>query len=52
MYKGQVSRSGVKIDDISVAEAEKEVLFRSGTKFRVLSREKISGHNYIELEEL
>ena len=47
-----VSRSGVKIDDISVAEAEKEVLFRSGTKFRVLSREKISGHNYIELEEL
>ena len=47
-----VSKTGVKINDISVAEAEKEVLFRPGTKFRVMSREEVDGHNYIKLEEL
>lgn len=47
-----VSKSGVKVDDISVKQEELEVLFRPGTKFKVLSRETIDGHNYVDLEEL
>jgi hypothetical protein len=46
------SKSGVKVEDISVKADEEEVLFRPGTKFKVLSKTQSNGHNQIELEEL
>jgi len=46
------SKSGVKIDDISVMKEEEEVLFRPNTKFRVLARRKVGVMNYVTLEEI
>ncbi|WP_168246767.1 RHS repeat-associated core domain-containing protein [Pseudoalteromonas sp. MEBiC 03607] len=47
------SKNGVKVaDTASVAPHEEEVLFKSGTKFKVISREKVNGKNFIELEEV
>ncbi|WP_462167280.1 RHS repeat-associated core domain-containing protein [Pseudoalteromonas sp. GB43] len=46
------SKNGVKVaDTASVAPHEEEVLFKSGTKFKVISREKVNGKNFIELED-
>ena len=47
------SKNGVRVaDTASVVPHEEEVLFKSGTKFKVISREKVNGKNFIELEEV
>lgn len=46
------SKKGVNVENISVAPAEEEVLFRPDTKFKVLGRENVNGINMIELEEI
>ena len=49
-----ISKNGVNIaNNVAVKPEEEEVLFKSGTKFRVLAREKnINGINEIILEEI
>ncbi|WP_200877590.1 ADP-ribosyltransferase domain-containing protein, partial [Pseudoalteromonas sp. A2] len=47
------SKSGVNIaNNAAVKPDEEEVLFKSGTKFKVISRIKVNGTNFIELEEV
>ena len=47
------SKNGVRVaDTASVAPHEKEVLFKSGTKFRVLSRNTLNGFTVVKLEEI
>nr|DAW37308.1 MAG TPA: Minor capsid component [Caudoviricetes sp.] len=46
------SKNGKVIEKISVLPLEYEVLFRSGTKFKVLKRTQEKGYLLIELQEL
>ena len=47
------SKTGVNIaNNAAVKPEEQEVLFKSGTKFKVISRLKVNGTNFIELEEV
>ena len=46
------SKHGKKIHKISTMDVEKEVLFKSGTQFRVINREVVNGEIRITMEEL
>ena len=46
------SKNGKIIEKISVLPLEYEVLFKSGTKFKVLKRTQEKGYLLIELQEL
>ncbi|ETJ47985.1 RHS repeat-associated core domain-containing protein [Pseudoalteromonas agarivorans] len=47
------SKTGINIaNNAAVKPEEEEVLFKSGTKFKVISRIKVNGTNFIELEEV
>ncbi|WP_034842305.1 ADP-ribosyltransferase domain-containing protein [Endozoicomonas numazuensis] len=47
-----MSKSGVKIEDVSVISTESEVLFRPGTKFKVISKRRTGEKYFISLEEI
>ena len=46
------SKHGKKIHKISTMDIEKEVLFKSGTQFRVINREVVNGEVRITMEDL